>query len=62
MTDTSIRRVTIAEQAQLAAAKFMETGEKPDNPHAGTADEQAWRSAFERWLLALSAADVEGGA
>lgn len=62
MTDTSIRRVTIAEQAELAARRFIETGEPQPNPHAGTADEQAWRSAFERNLLALSAPEAEGSA
>lgn len=54
-TDTSIRRVTIAEQAEAAARLFMETGTPQPNPHAGTADEQAWRSVYERWILALSA-------
>lgn len=63
MADTSIRRVTIAEQARTAAARLMETGEAQENPHAGTDQEQIWRSSFDRWVLALSAAqDTEAGA
>lgn len=63
MTDFSIRRVTLAEQAEAAARRYLETGERPENPHAGTADETPWRHAFEVWLLALSAAaETEGGA
>lgn len=63
MADLSIRLLTLAEEAEAAARRFVDTGEPQDNPHRGTPDEQAWRSAYERWLLQLSAAaDTEGGA
>lgn len=62
-TDASIRRISIAEQAEAAARLFMETGSPQANPHAGMAGEQVWRSVYERWCLALSAAaDTEGSA
>jgi hypothetical protein len=63
MADLSIRRITIAEQAREAAARFVQTGEREANPHAGTAEEQLWRSAFERYVLQFSAAqDTEASA
>lgn len=63
MSDTSIRPVTIAEQAEAAARRFMETGEQQGNPHAGTPHEQAWRSAYEVQILDLSdAAEKEASA
>jgi hypothetical protein len=63
MADTSIRRVSLAEQAEAAARRFVETGEPEPNPHKGTDDEQPWRSLYERWLLALTADEgTEGSA
>ena len=56
--DTPIRPITVAEQAEAAARRTVETGEREPNPHQGTANEQRWRSGYERWLLQLSA--VEG--
>lgn len=60
MSDTSIRRIEIAEQAEQAARRFVETGEPELNPHEGTENAQVWRSLFERWLLALTAPETEG--
>lgn len=61
--DTSIRPVTVAEQAEAAARRFVESGEPEQNPHKGTPAEAKWRSSYERWLLALTAPqDVEGSA
>lgn len=63
MSDLSIRRMTIAEEAQAAARRFIQTKDAEPNPYVGTDDEQVWRSAFERHLLALSAPEgCEGGA
>lgn len=62
-TDTSIRPITIAEQAEAAARRFVETGEPITNPHAGTEHEQKFRSLADRWCLALSAeVDTQGPA
>lgn len=59
MADTSIRPVTIAEQARLAAQKFVDTGEPQPNPHLGGAtnyaDAHAWHAAYCRYILMLSA-------
>lgn len=61
--DTPIRPVTIGEQAEAAAKRFIATGEPEHNPHQGTEQEQRWRSCFERWLLQLSAVEgTEAGA
>ncbi|MBL0390564.1 hypothetical protein JJ685_05350 [Ramlibacter monticola] len=51
----------VSQQALDAARSFRATGVKPQNPFAGFKLEAAWRSAFERWLLALSAAEGEEG-
>ncbi|GAB3763597.1 hypothetical protein GCM10028796_17380 [Ramlibacter monticola] len=51
----------MSQQALDAARSFRATGVKPQNPFAGFKLEAAWRSAFERWLLALSAAEGEEG-
>lgn len=62
MADLSIRRVTIAEQARMAAARFMETGEPQPNPHEGE-EAAAWRSAYDRYILQISAEqDTEASA
>jgi hypothetical protein len=55
MSDTSIRRVSISDQARAAAWRFVQTGEPQENPHAGTPEAQVWRSAYEVQILALSA-------
>lgn len=57
MTDFSIRRVTIAEQAEAAARRFIETGERQDNPHRGTPDERTWQFLFLRWCDAIQLAE-----
>jgi hypothetical protein len=63
VNDTAIRPITIAEQAEAAARRFVQTGEKEENPHRATGNEQRWRSCFDRWVLALSAGvDEERGA
>jgi hypothetical protein len=56
---TNIRPITLAESAQMAAARTVETGEIAQNPHAGTDDAQAWRSAYECELLRVSAEQGE---
>lgn len=56
-TDTAIRRVTVAEQAEQAARRFVLTGEREINPHEGTADAAAWSLAFFRWCSKLQAGD-----
>jgi hypothetical protein len=54
--------LTVAEEAKAAARRFVASGQAEVNPYAGTADEQRWRSSYERWLLALTApTDVDGG-
>jgi hypothetical protein len=60
--DTTIRPITIGEQAEQAARRFVATGEPEPNPHAGTDQEQRWRSCYERWLLQLTAPDAEASA
>jgi hypothetical protein len=62
MTDTSIRRVTLAEQAEAAARRYLHTGEREPNPHAGTDDERAYQLALDRWLHALIVPHAEGSA
>ena len=58
MADTSIRRVTIAEQADLAARRAAETGEVEPNPHQDTADQGEWQRAYERFLVLHSTGEV----
>lgn len=62
MSDLPIRRITIAEQADLAAWRFAETGEPEINPHEGTEDGPVWRAAFLRQLLRHTAPQAEGSA
>jgi hypothetical protein len=62
MCDESIRRVCIADQAQAAARRFVETGQCEPNPHAGTPDEPVFKAAFDRYLHLLTGAEAEGGA
>lgn len=63
MSDLSIRRVSIAEHAEIAARRFVETGEPQHNPHEGVlGDAQAWRSAYERYLLLHSVPEGEASA
>lgn len=60
--DTSIRRVTIAEQADLAARRTAETGEIQPNPHEGTQHATEWKCAYERFLLLHTLPECEGWA
>lgn len=59
--DHDVRPITIAEQAEAAARRFIATGEPQHNPHAGLPGEQRWRSVYERWLLALTADEGSEG-
>lgn len=59
MADTSIRRVTIAEQADAAAQRTVQLGGIEPNPHPqGTEDAAAWQAAYERFLLLHSSGEV----
>jgi hypothetical protein len=58
VSDLPIRPITIAEQARDAARRFVATGETESNPHQGTAQEQVWRSAFDRYVLLFSTGEV----
>ena len=61
--DHTIRPITVAEQAEQAARRFVDTCEPQPNPHTGTALEQRWRSLYDRWILQLSAEqDTEASA
>lgn len=62
MTDPSIRRVTIAEQANLAAQRTAQTGEIERNPHEGTPDAGEWQRAYERYLLLHTMPESEASA
>ena len=64
MTDTNIRRLTIAERATAAAKRTAETGAVETNPYwqeIDGGDYLEWRIAYERALVALTA-DADGGA
>jgi hypothetical protein len=58
MADASIRRVTIAEQADAAARRTAQTGELERNPHEGTQDSGEWKRAYERYLLLHTSGEV----
>lgn len=61
--DCAIRPITIAEQADAAARRTVQTGEVQPNPHPeGTDAHRQWKAAFERLLLAHSLPDVEASA
>lgn len=62
MTDLSIRRTTIAEQADAAARRFVQTHTPEQNPHEGTPDAPVWKAAFERFLLLHSLPEAEASA
>lgn len=59
--DHHIRPITIAEQADLAARRFIDTGEPEVNPHeAGSPAAVEWKRRYEIALLRLTApADAE---
>jgi hypothetical protein len=61
--DAPIRSITIAEHADIAARCTAETGEIQPNPHEkGTAENAAWKAAYERNLLKHTAPECEGSA
>ena len=61
MTDTSIRRLTLAEEAEAHVRWTLETGEVLPNPHAGTAQEAEFAALHARWHAELTAPEgVEG--
>ncbi len=62
MTEESIRRQTIAEEADAAAQRTVASAVLEPNPYFGLDDERAWKSAYERYLLKYSAPEAEGGA
>ena len=65
MNDPILSRVAIAQDADLAAQRCVQTGVQQPNPHVeGTEAAACWRNAYFRYLLLHSAphADCEGGA
>lgn len=63
MSDLSIRRISIAEQADRAAQRAAETGETQPNPHTpGTPEHRLWQCAFERQLQRHACPECEGSA
>lgn len=54
MSDESTRRICIAQQAEAAARKQLDTGEPQPNPHRGTENESVFQAAFDRFLHLLS--------
>lgn len=57
--DTSIRRISIAEQADAAAWRTVHLGGIETNPHPqGTDDAAAWQAAYERFLLLHSSGEA----
>jgi hypothetical protein len=62
MTDHNIRKLTVAEQAQAAARRTVDSGVIEENPHVGTQDGPDWKSAYERYMLQFSAPDAEASA
>lgn len=59
-----IRAISLAESADLAARRAVETQEPQPNPHpAGSTEALQWHSAYCRYLLLHGAPEgVEGGA
>lgn len=64
MSDLSIRPITIAEHAEMAAARTAESGVIEANPHPlGSVEHSRWKAAYCRFLLLHTAPEgVEGGA
>src|SRR4051812_8718655 len=63
MSDHSIRPITIAEQAHLAAQRHAETGEAQTNPHPqGSEDALRWDACFRRAVVHYVSPESEGGA
>lgn len=64
MNETVTSRQAIAEDADRAAQRCVQTGIAQLNPHLyGTEAAAAWKCAYERFLVLHSApADVDGGA
>lgn len=61
--DSAIRRMTIAEEADAAARRTVETGELERNPYPkDSAEYRAWRASFERSLLVHTAPECERSA
>lgn len=61
--DAAIRKIELAEHADMAARRTVETGEVEPNPHPeGTTAHRDWKVAYERFLVAHSAADMERSA
>lgn len=62
MNEPILAREAIAEDAKTAAERAVATGCVQPNPHLQHTDAWSlWRSVHERWLLALSVPEAEGG-
>jgi hypothetical protein len=58
-----IQPIGIAESADLAARRCVETGEAQPNPHErGTDEFKQWKAAYERFLLRHSSPESEASA
>lgn len=63
MVDTSIRRLTLAEEAQALARQAVETQTEQPNPYKGKPEEAEFWGLYLRHLFeASAAADTEAGA
>lgn len=63
MPDLSIRRLTLAEEAQALARHAVETLTEPANPYQGQPEEAEFWNLYLRHLFeASAAAETEGGA
>lgn len=61
--DSEIRKIEIAEHADMAARRTVETGEVEMNPHPeGTPAHREWHATYLRRLLAWSAPECEASA
>ena len=63
MTDETVSRQLIAQQADAAAQRSVLKGAIEENPYLpGTQAAAIWKTCFERYLLAHSAPDAEASA
>ncbi len=60
MTEFSIRRTSIAEQAAAAAARTLASGLREPNPYVELDEGPAWQAAYDRCLNETP--DCEGSA
>lgn len=61
--DHSIRPITVAEQADIAARRAAETGESQHNPHEPGSEEAArWQATYTRALQQYAVPSGEASA